>query len=410
VVELDTKGDMDDRMRSTAFQRFLTVMTAMTLLGALGGGFVLVLRTGRAPMAGRVDFALGAGPGLVTLRSLDDASARPFTQPVAVDLAIDPVKLVLPPLTAEAAESPHRRGSSADRIVAGYFGHELVRMRDAGTELRVSAIAAMADTTLGIDAIVDDLLDVDRDGFDDDGRFTVTALDGSAVCVSLGQRRVIATAQLLAVDPVDGVPASGLSWSSYGPCGGVTKPRTGTDVRVGTTPGTYGGVRSGAVCDVSALVAALTTNDVVGAAWSAVHSIDPSELERFVGSLTPVVLLRDTVVTDHGFDNGWIHPLQAVLERGTAVMVDRTGAPRVRCISGSPLRRPQPLTESVVVIGEPWHGFAIADVADVPSAQVATSRFVLVDIRSGQPLLREAGAAGALSVLAGPIASAASGG
>lgn len=408
VVELDTEGDMDDRMRSTAFQRFLTVMTAMTLLGALGGGFVLVLHTSAAPGTARVDFALGAGPGLVTLRALDDASERPFTEPVAVDLAIDPAKLVLPPLTAEAAESPHRRGSSADQILAGYFGHQLVRLRDTGTELTVPTIAEVAESTLGIDAIVGDLLDVDRDGLDDDGQFTVTALDGSAVCVSLAARRVIATAQLLSIDPVDGVPASGLSWSSYGPCGSDLRPRTGSDVRVGTTPGTYGGVRSGAVCDVPALVSALTTSDVVGAAWSAVQLIDPGEIERFVGSLTPVVLLRDTAATDHGFDNGWIHPEQAVLERGTAVMIDRTGAPRVRCISGSPLRRPQPLIESVVVLGEPWHGFTVAAVADVPSAQIATSRFVLVDIRSGQPLLREAGAAGALSALAGPIVSGAS--
>jgi hypothetical protein len=274
----------------------------------------------------------------------------------------------------------------------------------------VPTIADVAESTLGIDAIVGELLDVDRDGLDDDGRFTVTALDGSSVCVSLGDRRVIATAQLLAIDPVDGIPASGLSWSPYGPCGSSTRSRTGSDVRIGTTPGTYGGVRSGAVCDVPALIRALTTSDVVGAAWSAVHSIDSGEIEQFVGSLTPVVLLRDTVVTDHGFDNGWIHPEQAVLERGTAVLVDRTGAPRVRCVSGSPLRRPQPLTESVVVMGEPWHGFAVGDVADVPTAQVATSRFVLVDIRSGQPLLREAGSAGALSVLAGPIVSASSGG
>lgn len=398
---------MNDRIRSTAYQRFLTVVTAMTLLGGLAGGFVLVLRAGRAPVAARVDFAIGPGPGVVTLRSVDDAGERPFTEPVAVDLAIDPLKLALPPLNAEAAQSPHRRGSSADRIVAGYFGHELVRVRDATTEMGVKQIAELAESTLGIDAIVGDLLDVDGDGFDDDGRFTVTALDGSAVCVSLGERRVIATAQSLAIDPVDGAPASGLWWSSYGPCGNATQTRTGFDVRVGTTPGTYGGVRSGDVCDATALVSTLISNEVVGAAWSAVHSIDFGEIEQFVGSLTPVVLLRDTLVTDHGFDNGRIHPEQAVMERGTSVFVDRTGTPRVRCISGSPLRRPQPLTDTVVAVGQAWHGFSLNAVADVPSARVATSRFVLVDIRSGRPLLREAGAAGALSALAGPIVSAA---
>ncbi len=398
---------MNDRTRSTAFQRFLAVVTAMTLLGALGGGFVLVLRPSGGAALARVDSAINAGPGLVVLRAADDAGERPFTEPVSVDLAIDPVKLALAPLNAEAVQTPHRRGSSADRIVAGYFGHELLRMRDAGSIMGVRQIADLAESTLGIDAIVRDLLDVDRDGIDDDGRFTVTALDGSAVCVSLGKRRAIAIAQSLAIDPVDGLPANGLSWSSFGPCGGEIRPRAGSDVRLGTTPGTYGGVRSGDVCDVSALVRALTGNLVVGTAWSAAHSVDVSEIEQFIGALTPVVLLRDTLVTDHGFDNGRIHSEQAVLERGTAVLVDRTGTPRVRCISGSPLRRPQSVVASVVVVGDAWHGFSLTAVSNVPPARAAASRFLLVDIRSGRPLLRQAGAAGASSALAGPIVSAA---
>ncbi len=398
---------MNDRIRSTAYQRFLTLVTAMTLLGALGGGLVLVLRADSAPVAARVEFAIGSGPGTVRLAPIDDVGERPFTEPIAVDLVVDPAKLALAPLTAEAAQSPHRRGSSADRVVAGYFGYELVRLRDSGVEMGVKQITALAEATLGIDAIVDDLLDIDGDGMDDDGRFTVTALDGSAVCVSLGDRRLIASAQSLAIDPVDGAPTNGLSWSLYGACGDSTRLRTGSDVRIGTTPGTYGGVRSGDVCDVPALVGALTGNDVVGSAWSAVHSIETDELTRFIDGLTPVVLLRDTNVTDHGFDNGRIHPEQVVLQRGTAVLVDRTGTPRVRCISGSPLRRPQPLTDSVVVVGEPWHGFALEAVVDVRSAEIATSRFVLIDIRTGQPLLRESGASGYMSVLAGPIVSAA---
>ena len=398
---------MNDRIRATAYQRFLTLVTATTLLGALGGGLVLVLRAGSAPVAARIEFAIGSEPGTVRLASIDDVGERPFTEPIAVDLAVDPVKLPLVPLTAEAAQSPHRRGSSADRVVAGYFGHELVRLRDSGVEMSVRQIAALAEATLGIDAIVGDLLDVDGDGLDDDGRFTVIALDGSAVCVSLGDRRVIASAQSLVIDPVDGAPANGLSWSWYGACGVSSWPRTGSEVRIGTTPGTYGGVRSGNVGDVSALLGALTGNEVVGSAWAAVHSIETEELTRFVDALTPVVLLRDTNVTDHGFDNGRIHPAQVILQRGTAILVDRTGTPRVRCISGSPLRRPQPLTDSVVVVGEPWHGFSLDAVVDVPSAQVATSRFVLIDIRSGQPLLRESGISGYMSVLAGPIVSAA---
>ena len=64
------------------------------------------------------------------------------------------------------------------------------------------------------------------------------------------------------------------------------------------------------------------------------------------------------------------------------------------------------MTESVVVVGEPWRGFTVDSVADIPSAEVASSRFVLVDIRDGHPLVRESGGAGAMSGLAGPVASA----
>lgn len=79
-MELDAKGDMNDRIRATAYQRFLTLVTATTLLGALGGGLVLVLRAGSAPVAARIEFAIGSGPGTVRLASIDDVGERPFTE------------------------------------------------------------------------------------------------------------------------------------------------------------------------------------------------------------------------------------------------------------------------------------------------------------------------------------------
>jgi hypothetical protein len=160
------------------------------------------------------------------------------------------------------------------------------------------------------------------------------------------------------------------------------------------------------VCDVGGLATALGSNSVVADSWSAVHSIDPATIPQFLATLTPVVLLRDTLVTDHGFANGRIIPSQTVLQRGNAVLVDRAGMPRVRCLSGSPLRRPQPLPADVDVIGAGWAGFSIRSVSDVPPAPRPVSRFVLIDIRTGEPLLREAGASGAPSVLAGPIVAA----
>ena len=74
-------------------------------------------------------------------------------------------------------------------------------------------------------------------------------------------------------------------------------------------------------------------------------------------------------------------------------------------MSGAPLRPPQAtMTESVVVIGEPWRGFSIDGIVDVPAAEVAAARIVLVDIRSGSPIVRET--SGGPSGLAGPLVEA----
>jgi hypothetical protein len=166
-------------------------------------------------------------------------------------------------------------------------------------------------------------------------------------------------------------------------------------------------VRSGDVCDVAALGVALTQNEIVGNSWATVQGIDTADIEAFLEGLTPVVLLRDTLVTDHGFENGRILPQQTVLQRGNAVLVDRAGMPRVRCLSGSPLRRPQALPDTAQVTGAAWIGFSFEGVVDVPPAQRDVQRFVLIDIRTGEPLVRESGASGAPPVLAGPVVVAA---
>lgn len=398
---------MGDTPGQSAFRLILSVMVAMTLVGALVGGVVLITRehTGDRPQL--VQFAIGSGPGTVTLRGMSEVGDRPFTEPVAVDLAIDPVRLALPPLNALAAETISRRGSSADRLVANVLAHRLIELRDSGAVMDLAQIRQISELSLGTSGSVSDLVDADRDGFDDDGRFTVTALDGSAVCITFGERRDLATALSQSIDPIDDASATGIDWTTHGPCTGSSQPPAGSEIRVGTTPGTYGGVRNGDVCDADLLVTQLMRTPALAASWSVVQSIEVDFIPVFVASLTPVILLRDTLVTDHGFENGWIHAGQVVLQRGTAVMVDRTGQPRARCLSGSPLRRPQgPVASGIEVVGEPWRGFSLDSVSDIPSAERATNRLVLVDIRSGRPLIRETGDTGGLSGLAGPLVSA----
>src|SRR4051794_2186605 len=93
------------------------------------------------------------------------------------------------------------------------------------------------------------------------------------------------------------------------------------------TPGLYGGTRDHASCDPEQLIAYLEQNPAKGAAWAAALGIQPTQIRQYVDGLTPVILRADTRVTNHGYVNGVANPIQSVLEAGTAVLVDRYGAP-----------------------------------------------------------------------------------
>ena len=86
------------------------------------------------------------------------------------------------------------------------------------------------------------------------------------------------------------------------------------------------------------LAQALAANPVAREAWETVLGIDAGSFAEHLDGLTPVVLLRDTTVTNHGLERARIVARSAILQRGTAVLVDETGSLQVRCVSGSPLR------------------------------------------------------------------------
>jgi len=72
----------------------------------------------------------------------------------------------------------------------------------------------------------------------------------------------------------------------------------------GAEPGLYGGTKDNSRCNRLRLVEFLESNPDKASAWSAIHGIDPAEIRSFVNTLTPVVLLKDTRVTNHGFRDG----------------------------------------------------------------------------------------------------------
>ena len=147
--------------------------------------------------------------------------------------------------------------------------------------------------------------------------------------------------------------------------GGATVLRT----KSGETPGLYGGTNRLGACDPGLLVRYLQANPSKAQAWVAALNADPSlswsgghtvrtdQIAAFVAELTPVVLRSDTRVTNNGFVNSSPDPYQAVLQRGTAVLVDRYGVPRSRCACGNPLGSPRPTPTTPTYTGDPWPGF-----------------------------------------------------
>jgi len=385
--------------------RFLRGIAALGLAVAAGGAVILVLEaSGPEP----VSVMAGRGPGSVVLLGSDAVGDAPFTTPFAVDLDLDPALLAAAPRSTALVESPHHRHSTADLVVATELAFALGGGDIDGGRLSVVRIERIVGNAAGLRVVLSDLDDRNGDRLDDDGRFTVTALDGSAVCVTLGAPRVLTRSLGSPID-VDGVPSSGVSWSPFGPCFDAVNPNRGADIRVATTPGTYGGTVTGDVCDVSVLAAALAADAGLTTAWGAPLGVTAADVPEFIETLTPVVLLADTAVTDHELRGDRVAARQAILQRGTAVLVDRLGVPTVRCMSGSPLRAPQSLPGDVELRGDPWSGFSLDVIRRVPAGDRVVNSFVLIDVRTGRSVVKRAGIEGILARLAGPIATPASG-
>jgi hypothetical protein len=101
----------------------------------------------------------------------------------------------------------------------------------------------------------------------------------------------------------------------------------------------FGGSGSNRVCDRDKLIEFLEANPERMAEWARVLDVDPDirAVKKYIAKLHPVTLTRDTQVTNHAFTDGRAVPFQAILQAGTAVLVDKYGVPVVRCFCGNPL-------------------------------------------------------------------------
>lgn len=138
-----------------------------------------------------------------------------------------------------------------------------------------------------------------------------------------------------------------------------------------TAQGPFGGTGDNTLCDRELLVSFLTdpANAGIAREWARVLDVQVSEIPAFVRALIPTTLTADARVTNHTFQNGRAVGYQAVLERGTAVLVDTNGRLVARCRCGNPLLAPQEVSKPIYT-GPKWEGFdPTVIVVVVPSPQ-----------------------------------------
>ncbi|MFI7401162.1 DUF6777 domain-containing protein [Streptomyces sp. NPDC049541] len=181
------------------------------------------------------------------------------------------------------------------------------------------------------------------------------------------------------------VPASPVSGSA---------PANAVRAVGGGAPGLYGGTRNVSSCDVERQIKALEAAPAKNAAFASVAGVTPSRVPAYLRALTPVQLRMDTRVTNHGYRDGAATSYQAVLQAGTAVLVDGHGVPRVRCACGNPLTPPVAQQTTPKQTGDSWPSYRPSNVVVVTPAPQIINIFVIYDPDHGEWISRHRGDTG----------------
>ncbi len=193
-------------------------------------------------------------------------------------------------------------------------------------------------------------------------------------------------------DPFAGAPNLPTATPAATPSASPSPSATPVPVS-GATPGLYGGTQNNGSCDAAQMITFLQNNPDKAKAWVDALNSDPllgwpagqlavADLGAYISSLTSVVLMSDTRVTNHGFSGGVATPFQAVLQAGTAVLVDSFGVPRSRCVCGNPLVLPVPLPASTPISGTPWAGFNPNAVVTITATPQAIAQLLLGNLQN----------------------------
>jgi hypothetical protein len=158
----------------------------------------------------------------------------------------------------------------------------------------------------------------------------------------------------------------------------------------GTTPGLYGGTLRKASCNPQQLVSFLRVHPDKAAAWASVLGIRPTSIPGYVAGLTSAVLRSDTAVTNHGYIDGHVTSFPAVLQAGTAVLIDRYGQPVTKCFCGNPLTKPMAYTQ-LTYTGRHWPSFSPTSVTYIQKTTTLANSFTLVNPVTGAAFRRAPG-------------------
>ena len=297
----------------------------------------------------------------------------------------------------EASEEPALTNSIDERSRRPW----LVPVLLAGAALlAVGAGAAMllgggdsADPTT-VQALLEPADELGPDPFTEDFAAQPVITIPSDVVAPLPDTPAITTTESTGVDPTTSESATTVAATD------------GAIVRVNAaTPGLYGGTQDNDRCNTSQLQSFLADHPDKATAWVDALNGDDSinfggaaitvdDIGSYIDTLTPVVLLADTLVVNHGYVDGRATPHDSVLQKGSAVLVDEQGVPRTRCACGNPLTQPSPSATQVEPQGTPWPGYnpnKVAVVEPFPGGMTALS---VVDLQSGGLFERPMGTKG----------------
>jgi hypothetical protein len=215
--------------------------------------------------------------------------------------------------------------------------------------------------------------------------------------VILTRKHNAAKATTVRTEPISTINADPFAPAPAGTDKKIQPVRTSAPVTVpGGHVGLYGGTLNHSTCDKHQLVTFLQDNPDKAAAWASVLGISTTEIPSYVDGLTPVLLRSDTLVTNHGYANGQATAIPAVLEAGTAVLVDDRGFPVTKCYCGNPLTPPTYYTPTYkpTYTGPSWTGFSGQSITIIENNTTIINTFTLVDPVTRQSFNRPAGTDG----------------